>query len=95
MKNYRSIFRSFACALAFAFSSFGWASPLESVRYAGAFGWYDSYAHADAKFKAELAYHAQLPSGSMVAVNSDLRRDSHGYRQSAADEFEISAPTDH
>lgn len=34
----------------------------------------------------ELVRQAALKSDTMVAVSSDLRRDSHGYRQSQADE---------
>lgn len=96
MNNYfRRTLHGLACALAFACGSFAWASPAEVIRFVTDTGWHDTYAYADSQFRAELAYHAQLPPAELASVNADLRRDSHGFRQAAADEFEISAPTDH
>lgn len=95
MRTFRTFHRVLAAVLALIVGGPALAMPVGSLGYVEAIGLRDNYVHAKAKFEAELVYHAQLPAGSMIALNSDLRRDSHGYRQSTADEFEIEAPTEH
>lgn len=85
-QTFRRVIFGLASAIAIAFSGFGFASPLESIRYADAYAWFGSHGAESAKLQVELVRQAALKSDTMVAVSSDLRRDSHGYRQSQADE---------
>lgn len=88
-QTFRRVIFGLASAIAIAFSGFGFASPLESIRYADAYAWVGSYGAESAKLEMELARQAALKSDTAVAVSSDLRRDSHGFRQSQADDKDL------
>lgn len=87
-KSFRSMLYGCLSAIALAFCSVANAAPLEAIRYISSYGHLETFAHADAKFRAELAYQAGEKGDTVASANSDLRRDSHGFRQASADEYQ-------
>lgn len=85
MRIFRSL--SIVCAMAFAMCGFQFASAAETVAYRlcslSAYDDLGYHASVD-KLHAELAYNASAKTMLASTVNSDLVRDSNGFRQSSA-----------
>ena len=69
-------------AVAACFSSFASASD-HLLDYISA-GQSLCYEASDLKFQADLAYNAEAKQALVNMVNSDLVRDSHGFRQASS-----------
>lgn len=52
----------------------------------------NTYGAAVAKFSVELAYQTDAQGDAVAAVNSDLVRDGHGYRQFSALALDLTSP---
>lgn len=85
MRIFRSL--SIVCAMAFAMCGFQFASAAETVAYRlcslSAYDDLGYHASVD-KLHAELAYNADAKVALASTVNSDLMRDSNGFRQTSA-----------
>lgn len=85
MRIFRSL--SMFCAMAFAMCGFQFAGAAETVAYRlcslSAYDVLGYHASVD-KLNAELAYNADAKVALAHTVNSDLMRDSNGYRQTSA-----------
>lgn len=70
------------------FGSFAYAEVVQTSLNVVARTLEAGYGHAEAKFRAEVAHQMATMDETTQALSSDLRRDSHGFRQASADEYQ-------